>query len=80
MTNEQASKLIMAEASLAISIGDIVTLGMLYKRLSTRRLDLTIAEVVANAILNASDTELTSAAQFAARMAEVREETEVRMA
>ena len=72
MTNEQASKLIMAEASLAISIGDIVTLGMLYKRLSTRRLDLTIAEVVANAILNASDTELASAAQFAARMAEVR--------
>lgn len=80
MTNEQASKLIMAEASLAISIGDIVTLGMLYKRLSTRRLDLTIAEVVANAILNASDTELASAAQFAARMAEIREETEVRMA
>ena len=80
MTNEQASKLIMAEASLAISVGDILTLGMLYKRLSTRRLDLTIAEVVAKAILNASDTELASAAQFAARMAEIREETEARMA
>lgn len=72
MTREKASEVIMAEANLAISVGDIVTLGMLYKRLSTRRLDLTIAEVVANAILNASDTELASAAQFAARTAEAR--------
>ncbi len=80
MTNEQASKAIIAEASAAIAAGDYLTLERLYARLSTRPLDLAIAEVVANAILNASDTELALAAQFAARSAEIREETKERMA
>lgn len=80
MTNEQASKIIMAEASLAITAGDYLTLERLYARLSTRPLDLAIAEVVANAILNASDSELAFAARFAVRSAEIREETEARMA
>ncbi len=80
MTNEQASKAIIAEASAAIAAGDYLTLERLYARLSTRPLDFAIAEVVANAILNASDTELASAAQFAARMAEIREKMEARTA
>jgi len=82
MTEErqEARSAIISEVEAALAENDYLTVTRIYARLSRKHLDDVIADAMTKALKNASDAELVLAAQFAERSAEIREETEARMA
>ena len=80
MERQEARSAIISEVEAALAENDYLTVTRIYARLSMTHLDNVIAEAMTEAIRNASDAELVLAAQFAERSAEIREETEARMA
>lgn len=82
MTRErqEARSAIISEVEAALAENDYLTVTRIYARLSRKHLDEVIADAMTKALKNASDAELVLAAQFAERSAEIREETEARMA
>ena len=82
MTTERqdARSAIISEVEAALAENDYLTVTRIYARLSRKHLDEVIADAMTKALKNASDAELVLAAQFAERSAEIREETEARMA
>ena len=82
MTEERqkARSAIISEVEAALAENDYLTVTRIYVRLSRKHLDDVIADAMTKALKNASDAELVLAAQFAERSAEIREETEARMA
>ena len=82
MTRErqEARSAIISEVEAALAENDYLTVTRIYARLSRKHLDDVIADAMTKALKNASDAELVLAAQFAERSAEIREETEARMA
>ena len=82
MTKErqEARSAIISEVEAALAENDYLTVTRIYARLSRKHLDEVIADAMTKALKNASDAELALAAQFAERSAEIREETEARMA
>lgn len=80
-TERQDARLaIISEVEAALAENDYLTVTRIYARLSGKHLDEVIADAMTEALRNASYTELALAAQFAERSAEIREETEARMA
>lgn len=80
MERQEARSAIISEVEAALAENDYLTVTRIYARLSGKHLDEVIADAMTEALRNASDTELALAAQFAERSAEIREETEARMA
>lgn len=81
MTNLMDKRsVIISEACAAIANDDYLMVSRIYARLARRSLDEVIADAIADAIRNASEEELTKAARLAERSAEIREETEARLA
>jgi hypothetical protein len=80
MERQEARSAIISEVEAALAGNDYLTVTRIYARLSRKHLDDVIADAMTKALKNASDAELVLAAQFAERSAEIREETEARMA
>lgn len=80
MERQEARSAIISEVEAALAENDYLTVTRIYARLSRKQLDDVIADAMTKALKNASDAELVLAAQFAERSAEIREETEARMA
>ena len=71
---------IVSEACAAIADNDYLMVSRIYARLSKRSMDEVIANAIAEAIRGASEEDIARAARFAKRSAEIREETEARLA
>lgn len=81
MTNLMDKRsVIISEACAALASNDFLMVSRIYARLARRPLDEVIADAIAEAIRNASEEDLSRAARFANRSAEIREETEARLA